>query len=131
MKLFGKRYSYPMITTYSKRFISSRFALIGDAAVGLHPVTAHGFNLGLQSIEFLSKEIKSAIKSNIDIGLTKVLRKYEYKLHSTALPLYLSTNAIVSLYSKNNMPAMITRQLILKTVNILKPIKQTFLHVLK
>ena len=29
------------------------------------------------------------------------------------------------------MLAMITRQLILKTVNVLKPIKQTFLQVLK
>ena len=77
------------------------------------------------------KEIKSAIKSNIDIGLIKVLPRYQYKLHGVAMPLYLSTNTIVSLYSKNNMPAMITRQLILKTVNVLKPIKQTFLQVLK
>ena len=46
MKLIGKRYSYPMITTYSKKFVAHRFALIGDAAVGMHPVTAHGFNLG-------------------------------------------------------------------------------------
>ena len=43
MKLVGKRYSYPMITTYTKKFISHRFAVIGDAAVGMHPVTAHGF----------------------------------------------------------------------------------------
>ena len=47
MELVGKRYSYPMVTTYAKKFISDRFALIGDAAVGMHPVTAHGFNLGL------------------------------------------------------------------------------------
>ena len=51
MKLLGKRYSYPMITTYTKKFVSHRFALIGDAAVGMHPVTAHGFNLNLKGLE--------------------------------------------------------------------------------
>ena len=68
MKLSGKRYSYPMITTYAKKFISNRFALIGDAAVGMHPVTAHGFNLGLKSLEILSNQIKYSIKNKIDFG---------------------------------------------------------------
>jgi 2-polyprenyl-6-methoxyphenol hydroxylase-like FAD-dependent oxidoreductase len=63
MKLIGKRYSYPMITTYSKKFVANRFALIGDAAVGMHPVTAHGFNLGLKGLEVLTKEIKFAINA--------------------------------------------------------------------
>ena len=65
MKLVGKRYSYPMITTYAKKFTSDRFAVIGDAAVGLHPVTAHGFNLGLKGLEILISEIKT--KENLAI----------------------------------------------------------------
>ena len=46
MKLVGERYPYPLIAVHADKFVSSRFALIGDAAVGMHPVTAHGFNLG-------------------------------------------------------------------------------------
>ena len=131
MKLIGKRYSYPMITAYSKKFVAHRFALIGDAAVGMHPVTAHGFNLGLKGIEIITKEIKSAIKRKIDFGLPLVLRKYQSKLHRVAIPIYLSTNGIVSLYTNTSAPAMLTRKLLLRTVNIIKPIKQTFLQVLK
>ena len=131
MKIIGKRYSYPMITTYSKKFVANRFALIGDAAVGMHPVTAHGFNLGLRGIEILTNEIKFAKKNNIDIGLPIVLRKYQFKLHRIAIPLYLSTNGIVSLYTNSTASAMLARQFILKAVNIIKPIKQTFLEVLK
>ena len=65
MKLIGKRYSYPMITTYSKKFVAHRFALIGDAAVGMHPVTAHGFNLSLKGLDILINEIKMAIKNKM------------------------------------------------------------------
>ena len=131
MKIIGKRYSYPMITTYSKKFVAQRFALIGDSAVGMHPVTAHGFNLGLRGIEILTKEIKFAIKRNVDIGLPIVLRRYQIRLHCIAIPLYLSTNGIVSLYTNATVPAMLTRQFVLRAVNFIKPIKQTFLLVLR
>ena len=131
MKLIGKRYSYPMITTYSKKFVTNRFALIGDAAVGMHPVTAHGFNLGLKGLEILIKEIKSALDRNIDIGSSQVLRNYQYKLHRIAIPLYLSTNGIVSLYTNVTYPAKIARKLALRMVNSIKPVKQAFLSVLK
>ena len=131
MKLSGKRYSYPMITTYSKKFISNRFALIGDAAVGMHPVTAHGFNLGLKSLEILSNQIKNSVKNKIDVGSFNVLKKYQSQLHRLAAPLYLATNGIVSLYTSNILPAKVTRQFILRFVNTIKPVKQTFINLLK
>ena len=131
MKLSGKRYSYPMITTYSKKFISKRFALIGDAAVGMHPVTAHGFNLGLKGLEILMSEIKFALKNKINIGSSSILRNYQRKFHMVAAPLYFGTNGIVNLYTSNVLPAKITRQFILRFVNTIKPAKQTFLNMLK
>ena len=82
-------------------------------------------------IKILTKEIKSAIKNKIDIGLPNILQKYQFKLHRVAIPLYLSTNGIVSLFTNTTFPALITRQLVLRAVNIIKPVKQTFLHVLK
>ena len=131
MHLIGKRYSYPMITVYSKKFTSNRFALIGDAAVGMHPVTAHGFNLGLQGITILSKEIKSALKNNIDIGSNFVLNKYQYKMHLSAIPLYFGTNTIVQLYTNTSRPAKIARKFALRAVNTIKPFKRAFMNVLE
>ena len=131
MKLLGKRYSYPMVTTYAKKFVSHRFAVIGDAAVGMHPVTAHGFNLGLKGLEILINEIKTAIKNKTDIGLTAVLKNYQSKLHRVAAPVYLATNGIINLYTSTILPAKLTRQFILRFVNIVKPVKQTFLNILK
>ena len=131
MKLIGKRYSYPMITTYTKKFISDRFAVIGDAAVGMHPVTAHGFNLGLKGLDILIDEIKAALKNKSDFGLTDTLKNYQYKLHRVAAPVYLATNSIINLYTSNILPAKLTRQFILRFVNTIKPVKQTFLNILK
>jgi ubiquinone biosynthesis UbiH/UbiF/VisC/COQ6 family hydroxylase len=131
MKLLGKRYYYPMITTYTKKFISHRFALLGDAAVGMHPVTAHGFNLGLKGMEILNKVISDALKNKMDIGSIDILDKYQSKLHREAAPVYLATNSIVNLYTSNILPAKLTRQFALRFVNTVKPIKQTFLNILK
>ena len=131
MKLIGKRYSYPMVTTYTKKFISHRFAVIGDAAVGMHPVTAHGFNLGLKGLDILMNEIKTAIENKSDIGLTTVLKNYQSKLHRVAAPVYLATNSIINLYTSNILPAKLTSQFMLRFVNSVKPVKQTFLNILK
>ena len=131
MRLVGKRYSYPMVTTYTKKFVSERFALIGDAAVGMHPVTAHGFNLGLRGLDILIDEIKIAIRNKIDIGSISVLNNYQSRLHRIAAPIYLTTNSIVNLYTSNILPAKITRQFMLRLANTVKPIKQTFLNMLK
>ncbi len=131
MELVGKRYSYPMITTYSKKFISDRFALIGDAAVGMHPVTAHGFNLSLKGLNILNEEIKNAIKNKTDVGSISILKNYQTKFHFAAAPIYLATNSIVNLYTSNILPAKFTRQLMLRFVNTIKPAKQAFLNILK
>ena len=131
MKLVGKRYSYPMITTYTKKFTSHRFAVIGDAAVGMHPVTAHGFNLGLKGLDILINEINNAVMKNADIGLVKSLKAYQSKLHRAAAPIYLATNSIINLYTSSFLPAKITRQFILRFVNTIRPVKETFLNILK
>jgi 2-polyprenyl-6-methoxyphenol hydroxylase-like FAD-dependent oxidoreductase len=77
MRLSSTRHAYPLVASYARRFVAARCALIGDAAVGMHPVTAHGFNLGLRSQETLLKELQRASAQGIDIGAPQVLRRYE------------------------------------------------------
>ena len=131
MELMGKRYSYPLVTTYAKKFIANRFVLIGDAAVGMHPVTAQGFNLNLKGLEILIKEIRSAVERKIDFGLYSVLQKYQSRLRRVATPIYLATNGIVNLYTNNTLPAKFVRPFLLRFISIIKPVKRTFLHALK
>ena len=98
MKVAGSRHVYPLAITWSHRFAAPRAVLIGDAAVGMHPVTAHGFNLGLQSATTLARGIRSALRRGEDWAGSPVLREYESDHRRTSRPIYEATNLIVRLY---------------------------------
>lgn len=124
MELVGKRYAYPLVAVHANKFVKPRFALIGDAAVGMHPVTAHGFNLGLRGQDTLYRTIRQALLQGQDIGDLKVLEKYQSTHMHVTWPLYTGTNEIVSLYTNDSVPAKILRGLVLRLSNNFPPVKQ-------
>ncbi|MGB4813138.1 MAG: 5-demethoxyubiquinol-8 5-hydroxylase UbiM [Methylophilaceae bacterium] len=120
LQLVSRRFAYPLVAVYANQFIAHRFALIGDAAVGMHPVTAHGFNLGLLGAETLANQL---VKVS-DAGLKSALSKFE-RIHKRAtLPLYLGTNAIAKLYADERLPARLARRAGLRVANVLSPVKR-------
>ena len=130
MKLLSKRYSYPLVGVFADRFVANRFAIIGDAAVGMHPVTAHGFNLGLRGQNTLSLQVKFALKRKLDFGLLKILEKYESRHRHASKPLYLGTNAIVKLYTGDSLISKIARKAILRIGNNFPPAKKKIIDQL-
>ena len=123
MEQIGERYSYPLVGVYAQKFRSTRFALIGDAAVGMHPVTAHGFNLGLRGQDILASSIAKAIKSKIDIGSDGVLREFENKQIHLSRLMYFGTNGVVSLFTNDDVKAKQIRKLVLKFADRFPPVK--------
>ncbi len=99
MELVGPRHHYPLVATYARQFSGPRFALLGDAAVGMLPVTAHGFNLGLSGVERLSSAVASAYHAGQDWGHESVLAAYSRSQHRHAWPLFQGTNAVVKLFT--------------------------------
>ena len=124
MKLISERFSYPLIGVYSDKFIAQRAALIGDAAVGMHPVTAHGYNLGVKSAVTLSNLIKSAVKNGQDIGSSWLLQKYQLSHKIEAKPIYEGTNAVVNLFTNDNPAAKLLRRAALNISNHFTPFKK-------
>lgn len=124
MRLVGKRHSYPLIAVHADKFFANRFALIGDAAVGTHPVTAHGFNLGLRGQATLAREILRAASRGNDIGARRVLAKYERRHMRVTKPMYWGTNGIVGLFTDERPPVKALRNLALRVANNLPPIKR-------
>lgn len=124
MQLVGKRHAYPLVAVHANNFVKPRYALIGDAAVGMHPVTAHGFNLGLRGQDTLFRVIRAAQLQGQDIGALNVLEKYQSKQMRVTWPLYTGTNEIVSLYTNDSVPGKILRGLVLRLSNNFPPVKQ-------
>ncbi|GGK05060.1 5-demethoxyubiquinol-8 5-hydroxylase UbiM [Pseudomonas matsuisoli] len=123
MQADGERHAYPLVSVYANRFVGPRSALIGDAAVGMHPVTAHGFNLGLQSVERLSSALRGAAQGGGDIGEATLLAAYERDHRLVSRPLYEATNAIVSLYTDDRLPLRLLRNAALRVAQHLPPFK--------
>lgn len=123
MTLLDKRHAYPLVAVHASRFYANRFAVIGDAAVGMHPVTAHGFNLGLQGQEILAREIKNALSQSKDIGSSEVLKKYNFQHQQATRPIYHGTNGIVSLFTSESVPAKLVRNVTLHLANNFFPLK--------
>lgn len=124
MELVTERHSYPLMGVLADRFIANRFALVGDAAVGMHPVTAHGYNLGLSGAAILAGEIRAELQRGEDIGSMNGLLAYERLHRRKVLPLYHGTNAIVRLFTATTGPAKALRSAALRLGNVLTPVKR-------
>lgn len=124
MRLVSTRHAYPLVTVYAKRLVGQRFALVGDAAVGMHPVTAHGFNFGLKGIATLSAEIKVALASGKDIASNSLLLRYEQSHRRDTRPLFLATHAIAKLYASDSPPARLLRAGAIRIGSRITPFKR-------
>lgn len=130
MRLVGKRHAYPLVAVHAKKFCANRFALIGDASVGMHPVTAHGFNLGLSGADILAGEISKALRRGRDIGSESVLLAYQTRHMLDTRPLFHGTNSVVSLFTNDSFPATVLRKAVLHLSNHLPPVKWAIRHKL-
>jgi ubiquinone biosynthesis UbiH/UbiF/VisC/COQ6 family hydroxylase len=107
MEMLTPLHRYPLTISYAGRFAATRATLVGDAAVGMHPVTAHGFNLGLSGTTRLARLLRQAG----DLGDASCLRRYEIGHRLATWPLYAATNAIVELYTDDRITGRIARHM--------------------
>ncbi|AVP56570.1 5-demethoxyubiquinol-8 5-hydroxylase UbiM [Pulveribacter suum] len=123
MQLVGERHAYPLVAVYAQRFADARCALLGDAAVGMHPVTAHGYNLGLSGVAGLTQVLTAARARGADLGAASVLQRYARAHHLHAWPLYQGTNAIVRLYTDDRALPRLARRAVLAGALRLPPLQ--------
>ena len=124
MTLISTRHCYPLVGVYPHRFVAKRFATVGDAAVGMHPVTAHGFNFGLLGVDTLAQSILKAHAAGTDIASSQVLESYERVHRRATRPLYLATQLVSTLYTNDSPPARLLRDAALRLGETLIPFKR-------
>jgi ubiquinone biosynthesis UbiH/UbiF/VisC/COQ6 family hydroxylase len=118
MRVASSRHVYPLATSWSHRFAVPGAALIGDAAVGMHPVTAHGFNLGLSGQAVLAREMLLARRRGQDWASDAVLKRFEAQHRRASRPIFAATNAVVRLFTDERPPAWIVRGAALRAARL-------------
>ena len=124
MALASTRHVYPLVAVYPRRLVGLRLACVGDAACGMHPITAHGFNLGLKSVEALAAELRRAQRLHRPLADATVLARYERTHWLASRPTYLATQLIASLYTRETPPARLLRHAALRVGQRLGPFRR-------
>ncbi len=77
IELVGPRQSWPLETHIAQSFVADRFALVGDAARGVHPIAGQGLNLGLRDVAALTEVVADVVRVGFDAGNAEALQRYE------------------------------------------------------
>ncbi|RYF69584.1 MAG: FAD-dependent hydroxylase [Comamonadaceae bacterium] len=123
MRFLSPRHVYPLVGAYAERFAGHRFALAGDAAVGMHPLTAQGHNLSLQGVESLTRVLVQARAAGRDIGQATVLAAYERQHRRETALIYHGSNAIARLFAHDSGPHRLLRRMVLEGARRLPPLQ--------
>ena len=130
MVLEGEVHAYPLVATWAHRFVGQRFALVGDAAVGMHPVTAHGFNLGLASVERLASAVADSMAAHGDPADPALLARYQRRHRAGSATLFLGTGLVVRVFTDDRMPVQPLRRAIIAAGRALPPLRRALADAL-
>lgn len=126
--LAGKRFSYPLKLMFARSMVSDRFALIGDAAHGIHPIAGQGVNLGYRDVAVLTEMLAGQKRLGLDMGDADLLARYERRRRMDSLSMTAMTDGLDRLFSNNIPGVRLARRLGLALVDRFPPAKHRLMR---
>jgi len=106
----GKRVAYPLILSKALRLTATRGVLVGNAAHGLHPVAAQGFNLGMRDVAALCDCIADICEeAEADIGSQELLARFAGWRKADQTKLVRFTDGLVRLFASRQRSIRLLR----------------------
>ncbi len=102
LELDGPRRAYPLGLKLARDFVKPRFALIGDAAHGIHPIAGQGLNLGFKDVAALAEVLVDARRLGQDLGGFDVLERYQRWRRFDTFQMGVVTDVLNRLFSNDN-----------------------------
>jgi 2-octaprenyl-6-methoxyphenol hydroxylase len=128
LKLAGGRKAFPLGLTLARAFVAPRFALAGDAAHGIHPISGQGLNLGFKDVAALAETVVEADRLGLDIGALTVLERYETWRRFDTVRMGVTTDVLNRLFSNDITPVRVARDIGLGIVDRLPGLKSFFIR---
>jgi 2-octaprenyl-6-methoxyphenol hydroxylase len=124
----GRRDAYPLLLSKASRVAAQRTVLVGNAAHGLHPVAAQGFNLGLRDIAALCDCIADARHdgAQFDPGAVALLERYAGWRRSDQRKLLAFTDSLVRLFGDRSAPVKALRDIGMLAFDFVPGLRSTF-----
>jgi 2-octaprenyl-6-methoxyphenol hydroxylase len=126
LTLAAPRWNYPLGFLHAEKYTAHRFALIGDAAHGIHPIAGQGLNLGLRDIAALTEVLVDALRLGMDIGDEVILSRYQKWRYTDNAITAAAMDAIVRLFDIKFKPVVLARRFGLGAVNKMPKLKNFF-----
>jgi 2-octaprenyl-6-methoxyphenol hydroxylase len=127
LRVVGDRRAFPLGLTLARAFVAPRFALAGDAAHGIHPISGQGLNLGLKDVAALAETIVEADRLGLDIGSINILERYQTWRRFDTFRMGVTTDVLNRLFSNDITPIRIARDFGLGLVDRLPSLKSYFI----
>ncbi len=124
----GNRTSYPLTLSKALRLTATRSVLIGNAAHGLHPVSAQGFNLGMRDVAALCDCIADVRRESnvVDAGDEQLLARYARWRRSDQKKLVRFTDSLVRLFGSTRPPLRVLRNIGMLGFDLVPGIRSAF-----
>ncbi len=125
--MVNERRAFPLGLEHAVDYIAPRLCLIADAAHGIHPIAGQGLNLGMRDIAALAEILVDAHDNGQDLGTQDLLETYQRKRRFDNMAMAAVTDALVKVFGVSFPPFRAARQLGLKAVDRINPVKKFFM----
>lgn len=127
IRVEGQRRAWPLGLTLARDFVKPRFALVGDAAHGIHPIAGQGLNLGFKDAAALAEVVVEADRLGRDIGALDVLETYQRWRRFDTVQMGVTTDVLNRLFSNDIGPVRALRTFGLGLVDRMPRLKSFFI----
>jgi 2-octaprenyl-6-methoxyphenol hydroxylase len=122
-EILGRPAAFPLSAETARSFATPNVALVGDAAHGLHPIHAQGWNLGVRDVAALTEVLVTSKAAGQCLGSGETLRRYARWREADARTILGLTDGLNRLFSTDFTPAKVVRRAGLAVVDNLPPVK--------
>ena len=124
----GPRKGFPLGMTLARDYVHPRFALVGDAAHGIHPIAGQGLNLGFKDVAVLAEILVDAARLGQDVGALDVLERYQSWRRFDVVQMGMTCDILNRLFSNKSDMLRPLRDFGLGLVDRLPALKRYFIE---
>lgn len=128
----GKRAAYPLVLSKANGLTGHRSVLVGNAAHGLHPVAAQGFNLGMRDVAALcdclfdAQQDAKRAAAEFDPGSRLILHKFADWRRTDQRKVVHFTDGLVRVFASPRKPVALLRNIGMLAFDLVPGIRRLF-----